>query len=88
MCLCGMCMVCMCYTLFLSLLLFIKTYCLILFIMYRNKKVCGIACGGIHNVVYTESGQVYTWGCNDDGSLGRAGEESMPLLVEVQYVTS
>lgn len=25
---------------------------------------------------------VYTWGCNDDGSLGRPGEESMPYLVE------
>jgi alpha-tubulin suppressor-like RCC1 family protein len=37
----------------------------------RDKKVCGIACGGIHNAVYTESGQVYTWGCSDDGSLGR-----------------
>eukprot|EP01039_Chlorochromonas_danica_P000336 gene336-360_t len=48
----------------------------------RDKKVCGIACGGIHNAVYTESGQVYTWGCADDGSLGRPGEESMPLLVD------
>ena len=37
----------------------------------RDKKVCGIACGGIHNAIYTESGQVYTWGCADDGSLGR-----------------
>ncbi|KAJ1401107.1 regulator of chromosome condensation like protein putative [Ochromonadaceae sp. CCMP2298] len=48
----------------------------------RDKKVCGIACGGIHNAVYTETGQVYTWGCSDDGSLGRPGEESVPLLVE------
>jgi len=45
--------------------------------------VCGISCGGIHNAVYTESGQVYTWGCADDGSLGRIGEESVPLLVDV-----
>ena len=44
--------------------------------------MCGIACGGIHNAVYTETGQVYTWGCADDGSLGRAGEEFMPGLVE------
>lgn len=48
----------------------------------RDKKVCGIACGGIHNAVYTEAGQVYTWGCGDDGPLGRPGPEGMPALVE------
>ena len=48
----------------------------------RDKKVCGIACGGLHNAVYTETGQVYTWGCNDDGSLGRLGEEFAPILVD------
>ena len=37
----------------------------------RDKKVCGIACGGLHNAVFTEEGHVYTWGCGDDGSLGR-----------------
>jgi regulator of chromosome condensation len=44
--------------------------------------VCGISCGGIHNAVFTDDGQVYTWGCSDDGSLGRPGDESTPLLVE------
>jgi regulator of chromosome condensation len=48
----------------------------------RDKKVCGIACGGLHNAVYTEEGLVFTWGCADDGSLGREGDESIPLLVE------
>eukprot|EP01032_Pedospumella_encystans_P008897 gene8897-10515_t len=48
----------------------------------RNKNVTGISCGGIHNAAFTETGQVYTWGCADDGSLGRPGEESVPLLVE------
>lgn len=42
----------------------------------------GIACGGLHNAVYTEQGQVFTWGCADDGSIGRTGEESMPMLVD------
>lgn len=40
-------------------------------ICLSDKKVCGIACGGLHNAVFTETGQVYTWGCGDDGSLGR-----------------
>eukprot|EP01031_Cornospumella_fuschlensis_P043807 gene43807-53571_t len=48
----------------------------------RDKKVVGIACGGIHNAVYTEAGQVFTWGCADDGTLGRRGDESVPMLVE------
>ena len=47
----------------------------------RDKKVCSVACGGLHNAVLTEAGHVYTWGCNDDGSLGRDGEEWCPLLV-------
>lgn len=49
----------------------------------RDKKVLGIACGGIHNAVYTASGHVYTWGCADDGSLGRVGDENVPILVDV-----
>ena len=51
----------------------------------RDKKICGISCGGIHNAAFTESGQVFTWGCGDDGPLGRPGVESMPLLVEVIF---
>jgi len=47
----------------------------------RGKHVCTISCGGLHNAVSTEQGLVYTWGCSDDGSLGREGEETLPLLV-------
>lgn len=28
-------------------------------------------------------GQVFTWGCADNGSLGRVGDESMPMLIQV-----
>lgn len=48
----------------------------------RDKKVCAISCGGLHNAILTEQGCVYTWGCSDDGTLGRIGEESIPLLVD------
>ena len=30
-----------------------------------------IACGGMHAVVLTPNGLAYSWGCNDDGALGR-----------------
>ena len=48
----------------------------------RDKKVILIACGGLHNVVVTNGGLVYSWGCNDDGALGRGGDENFPSLVE------
>ena len=48
----------------------------------RDKKVCGISCGGLHNAVWTEHGHCYTWGCSDDGSLGRVGDETTPLVVQ------
>ena len=37
----------------------------------NTKKVVFVACGGLHNAVTTHDGQVFTWGCADDGSLGR-----------------
>lgn len=46
-----------------------------------EKQIVGISCGGLHNAVYTASGAVYTWGCNDDGSLGRVGIEHDPIRV-------
>lgn len=31
--------------------------------------------------------QVYTWGCNDDGAVGRDGDEAVPMLVpDIRYV--
>jgi hypothetical protein len=48
----------------------------------RDKRVSRISCGGLHNAVCTEDGLVYTWGCSDDGSLGRVGDENEPLLVQ------
>lgn len=30
--------------------------------------------------------QVYTWGCNDDGAVGRDGDEAVPMLVpDIRY---
>ncbi len=47
----------------------------------RGKSVCNIACGALHNVAATSDGRVYTWGCNDDGAVGREGNEAVPMLV-------
>ncbi|XP_055979564.1 regulator of chromosome condensation isoform X3 [Sorex fumeus] len=44
--------------------------------------------GGMHTVCLSRSGQVYSFGCNDEGALGRdtsvEGSESVPGKVELQ----
>lgn len=47
----------------------------------RAQSVVGIACGGLHTAVHTSNGEVFTWGCSDDGALGRVGEENLPAKV-------
>lgn len=37
----------------------------------KQLKVVSVACGGLHNAIVTADGMVHTWGCSDDGSLGR-----------------
>jgi regulator of chromosome condensation len=46
-----------------------------------DKKIVSIAVGSLHNLALTADGHVYSWGCNDDGALGRTGEENIPLPV-------
>jgi regulator of chromosome condensation len=36
----------------------------------RGAKIDMIACGGLHTLALMEDGTVYSWGCNDEGSLG------------------
>jgi len=36
----------------------------------------------MHTAALTSSGSLYTWGCNDEGALGRSGAENMPMLVD------
>jgi len=36
-------------------------------------NILRIACGALHTVISTVEGQVYTFGCNDEGALGREG---------------
>eukprot|EP00051_Salpingoeca_urceolata_P035574 m.30444 g.30444 ORF g.30444 m.30444 type:complete len:454 (+) comp9436_c0_seq1:143-1504(+) len=37
----------------------------------EGKAVVAVAAGGMHSVALTASGQLYTWGCNDEQALGR-----------------
>ncbi|CAL1282562.1 unnamed protein product [Larinioides sclopetarius] len=50
-------------------------------------SITSIAAGGMHSVCLTESGEVMTFGCNDEGALGRitanGEEEARPGRVEI-----
>jgi hypothetical protein len=40
--------------------------------------------GGIHNAAISSTGELWTWGCNDEKALGRvveAGQEWLPARV-------
>lgn len=48
----------------------------------HTLQILQVACGGMHTVVLTEDGQVYSWGVNDEGALGRpTGELGMIMLL-------
>ena len=38
----------------------------------------------MHTVVLTPKGIAYSWGCNDDGALGRQGNDSVPERVPIE----
>ncbi|GMH41965.1 hypothetical protein BSKO_09884 [Bryopsis sp. KO-2023] len=40
-------------------------------IIGEGQKVLDVAAGGMHSVAVTEEGQVWSWGVNDEGALGR-----------------
>jgi regulator of chromosome condensation len=53
-----------------------------------NRIVHAVACGGMHTIILTTNGEVYTLGCNDDGALGREakeGSEKVPGLVKLNH---
>jgi regulator of chromosome condensation len=52
-----------------------------------DSKVYKICCGALHTMILTTMGKVYTWGCADDGTLGRPIDgdvkENTPGLVQI-----
>ncbi|PHZ16239.1 uncharacterized protein RHIMIDRAFT_310820 [Rhizopus microsporus ATCC 52813] len=48
----------------------------------KDKEFTDVVCGGMHSIAIDSEGAVlYSWGCNDEGALGRQGEESTPAPV-------
>uniref|UniRef100_A0A1A7YUB5 Regulator of chromosome condensation 1 n=1 Tax=Iconisemion striatum TaxID=60296 RepID=A0A1A7YUB5_9TELE len=52
------------------------------------EKMVQVAAGGMHTVCLSETGHVYTFGCNDEGALGRdtseEGSEMVPGKVSLE----
>ena len=38
----------------------------------------------MHTLAITPTGTIYSWGCNDEGALGRKGKEDKPILVPLE----
>ena len=49
----------------------------------EGLRVIKVVCGGMHSVVLTSNGRVFSWGCNDDGALGRPEAENAPHEVVI-----
>ncbi|XP_002731129.2 regulator of chromosome condensation-like [Saccoglossus kowalevskii] len=53
------------------------------------EKTVQIIAGGMHTVCLTEKGKIYTFGCNDEGALGRdtseEGSEYVPGVVDFHF---
>ncbi|XP_072277063.1 regulator of chromosome condensation [Pyxicephalus adspersus] len=51
------------------------------------EKIVQAVAGGMHTVCLAESGSIYTFGCNDEGALGRdtseEGSETVPAKVQL-----
>lgn len=54
--------------------------------LFNDKKIKKIKCGTIHTLVITDDNKLYSWGCNDENALGRDGDESIPLEVDIPEI--
>jgi alpha-tubulin suppressor-like RCC1 family protein len=49
---------------------------------FPAKCIIKVICGGMHTLALASDGSLYSWGCNDEGVLGRGGAENVPLRVD------
>jgi len=42
-----------------------------------------VVCGSMHTLAIASDGELYSWGCNDDGALGHAGSGISPEKVDI-----
>ena len=47
------------------------------------EKIYKICCGGMHTLLLTSQGNLYSWGCSDGGTLGREGTDNIPSKINL-----
>lgn len=57
-------------------------------LVHLPEKIIQAEAGGVHTVCLSETGKIYTFGCNDEGALGRDtsedGADSVPGMVDLK----
>ena len=48
---------------------------------FPANQIIKIACGGQHTLALSSNGVLFSWGNNDEGALGREGQENIPHRV-------
>ncbi|KAG0255362.1 hypothetical protein BGZ95_005782 [Linnemannia exigua] len=48
----------------------------------NDQHIVDISAGGLHSMALTREGKLWSWGVNDQRTLGRSGDEFVPLPVE------
>ncbi len=46
-----------------------------------DEQIVSVAVGSLHNLALCADGRVFSWGCNDDGAIGRLGDENVPMSI-------
>jgi len=49
-------------------------------VVSMDEGIVQICAGGMHTVALSKTGHVYSWGCNDEGSLGRLADDGTSAL--------
>ena len=46
-----------------------------MYFLNHSIQIYTIVCGGLHTLALSNKGKVFSWGCNDEGALGRTSQE-------------
>ena len=58
----------------------------ILQVFSLKKTIVQLVCGGMHSLALTSSGDLWSWGCPDNGVLGYEGDGCEPQRVPLSSV--
>ncbi|KAJ3120336.1 Regulator of chromosome condensation [Nowakowskiella sp. JEL0407] len=48
---------------------------------FASIQIVQVFAGGMHSIALSNTGKLYSWGCNDQFALGRTGAENLPMEI-------